>query len=163
MTVVLITAPFSKDFITLFVQAVREIFGDEAKPDWLNSLKWRLENMPDVTVFGVMSDSRLIGFKAGYASAQNRYYSWLGGVVPDFRHQGLASELMIAQHEWLEASSFTSIETHVATNNKAMMDLNLKYGYLSIGSFLKDEQHTTIMIKKSDAFPAADIKSKDSK
>jgi len=34
---------------------------------------WRFENMP--------------GFKLGYAHTPTRYYSWLGGVDPEYRRQ----------------------------------------------------------------------------
>ncbi len=47
----LFEAPFSSTFIAEFMRVTKVFFGDNASQDWLNSLKWRLEQMPDVIVF----------------------------------------------------------------------------------------------------------------
>ncbi len=140
-------APFSDTFISEFMRATKVIFGDKAEEDWLDSLKWRLEQMPDVTVFITEIDSRLVGFKAGYATASDRYYSWLGGVDPDFRRQGIAKKLMNQQHEWLYTSRFQLLETHVEQNNKVMVQLNLGSGLAITGFFLKDSKPNFVMQK----------------
>lgn len=124
------------------------IFGETADKDWLASRRWRLENMPDVTVFVEERDSRLIGYKAGYAMTDTRYYSWLGGVDPAFRRQGIARRLMHRQHEWLGRSRFRLIETHVAQDNKAMVRLNLDSGLDITGFFLKDGKPYYVMQKE---------------
>ena len=101
--------------------------------------------MPDVTVFIAGDESRLIGFKAGYATAHNRYYSWLGGIDPDFRRQGIAKQLMNQQHDWLHESRFRLLETHVEQTNKVMIQLNLDAGFTVAGHFLKAGKPTSVM------------------
>ena len=149
MIVNLIEAPFSKTFSSEFTHVTKVIFGDDAAQDWLDSLKWRLEKMPDVTVFMAKIDSRPVGFKAGYATAHDRYYSWLGGVDPDFRRRGIATKLMAQQHGWLRKSRFKLLETHVEQDNTAMVQLNLNNGLAITGFFLKDGRPNFVMQKRA--------------
>lgn len=141
-------APFSGTFVSEFRELTKRIFGAAADESWLDSLKWRLERMPDVSVFVAEADSRWTGFKAGYAIAQDRYYSWLGGVDPDFRKQGVAKELMSQQHIWLRGSRFRLLETHVEQDNDAMIQPNLKSGLNITGLFLKDGKPYFLMQKR---------------
>ena len=147
MTINLFEAPFSNTFIAEFMRVTKIIFRSDADKDWIDSLKWRLEQMPDVTIFAIEIDSYIIGFKAGYATAYDRYYSWLGGIDPNFRKQGMATKLMNQQHEWLYKSRFQLLETHVEQNNKVMVQLNLKSGFAITGFFLKDSKANFVMQK----------------
>ena len=130
-------APFDPEFIAQFVSLTQLAFNNDASQSWTNGLYWRLENMPDVTVFTIYEGDRLIGYKAGYATGYDRYYSWLGTVHPDFQRKGIARRLMQAQHDWLTASRFTLLETQVAKINNAMLDLNLSSGFQISGEFSK--------------------------
>ena len=111
----------------------QDAFG-KIKPEYL---RWRVQNQPDLTIFVASLDHRLVGFKAGYAMTNDRYYSWLGGVAFAHRHKGIATKLMIEQHNWLKNSQYHLVETHVRQENSAMIELNLKHGFKITGMFLK--------------------------
>ena len=147
MDIQLHQAPFDPAFTTQFISLSKTAFGTDATQTWINGLNWRLENMPDVTVFAMFHDDSLIGYKAGYASAFDRYYSWLGAVHPDHTRQGIARRLMQAQHDWLTASRFTLLETQVAKSNDAMLDLNLSSGFQISGEFSKRGEPYLILEK----------------
>ena len=140
MDIQLHQAPFDPAFIDQFVALSQTAFGTDAAESWINGLNWRLENMPDTTVFTMYDSDRLIGYKAGYATAYDRYYSWLGAVHPDHTRKGIARRLMQAQHDWLTASRFTLLETQVAKVNNAMLDLNLSSGFQISGEFSKKDK-----------------------
>ncbi len=53
----------------------------------------------------------LVGFKLGYCRRPQLHYSWLGGVHPEARRQGLARKLMIHQHEWAPMATDSSKPT----------------------------------------------------
>ena len=93
--------------------------------------------MPDVSVFIAKSGSDIVGFKAGYAVTEWNYCSWLGGVIPSYRKQGIAWQLLEEQHNWLKGQRFKLIETHVEESNQAMIALNQKAGFETVGSFMK--------------------------
>ena len=137
--------PFSESFIKELSDWEMRVFGSTP---FIEGTKWRLTHMPDVSVFAAYDGSKLVGCKAGYASTNNRYLSWLGGVDPDYRQQGIAGRLMNAQHNWLASQRFQKVETHVAQSNAAMINLNLKAGLQIIGMFMKGERPFLIMSKE---------------
>jgi ribosomal protein S18 acetylase RimI-like enzyme len=100
---------FSEAFFSDFRQLTAIIFEDSADKDWLDSLQWRLESMPNTTVFMAEDSSKLIGYQVGYATAYNRYYNWLNGVIPEYRRRGIGKELMQHQYEWLQRSRYKSL------------------------------------------------------
>jgi GNAT superfamily N-acetyltransferase len=97
-------------------------------------LRWRLSRMPDASVFVAHDGERPMGFKAGYALTEQRYYSWLGGVHPEGRRQGIATRLAQAQHHWLAGRGYTTVETASRADNAEMARLNLARGFLVEGS-----------------------------
>ena len=109
---------------------------------------WRLANMPDVSLFCARSDGQLIGFKAGYAVAERRYYSWLGAVHPDHRRQGVATELARLQHAWIAERNYTMIETSSRGDNAPMANLNLANGFSAIGTKLEAHGLQVLWAKK---------------
>lgn len=136
-----------KNFVPEFVPLVEKVFGSEASQNWIDGLEWRLINMPDLTVFSAYDGQDLVGFKVGYATAYNRYYSWLGGVHPDYRRRGIARCLMERQHDWLSPSRFAKLETLVASQNAAMIELNKTGGFSTTGQLKKNGELYLIMEK----------------
>lgn len=98
---------------------------------------WRLGHMPRASVFCARLEGRLLGFKAGYAVAQSKYYSWLGAVHPDARQQGIAGELARQQHAWAAEQGYTTLETSSRDSNAAMARVNWRSGFSVIGSKLE--------------------------
>lgn len=74
-------------------------------------------------------DGRLLGFKLGYRQAPDLFYSWLGGVHPAARRQGIAQRLMAAQHGWARAQGYRAVETRTRTANNPMIIVNLQAGF----------------------------------
>ena len=79
---------------------------------------------------------RLIGFKIGFENEPHVFESWRGGVVKEYREQGIATHLMELQHQWCKNKNFRKIITVTNADNIAMMSLNRKNGFEVI-------QHTT--------------------
>ena len=127
------TPPFDPPFYNDYVALSEAAFGHPVSDKWNHAVKWRLETMPDLTIFLARSDNQLIGYKVGYATAYNRYYSWMGAVHPDFRRQGIARKLMEMQHQWIDTTRFELLETQVAKSNVAMIKLNGEAGLKTSG------------------------------
>ena len=125
-------------FDEVLFQAVKDlsqaVFNQPVK-----DIGWRLENMPCPSVICALASSQLVGFKAGYATSQFKYYSWLGGVHPSSRRQGIASQLMELQHRFLGEQGFEVIETAADEGNTSMSQANLKHGFAICG--LRNEPH----------------------
>ena len=98
--------------------------------------RWRLGRMPEVSIFYVRNEGGLIAFKAGYAFAERKYYSWLGAVHPQYRQSGIASQLTKLQHSWLLENAYSVVETSSRADNKVMAQVNLNNGFVIQGTKL---------------------------
>jgi ribosomal protein S18 acetylase RimI-like enzyme len=137
-------APFSDAQIAELSRLALEVFPtlDEADS------AWRLAHLPDVSCFEARQGDRLVGFKTGYAVTSKRFYSWLGGVHPDFRRRGIAGELMRRQHLWLSERGYQEVETRVDASNEVMAWLNMAVGYSAIGAIDVDGEARLICRKR---------------
>ena len=61
-----------------------------------------MASKPQLLVITAMDGKKVIGYKIGYAIDNNKFYSWLGGVDPNYRKHGIASMLMEKQHQYLK-------------------------------------------------------------
>lgn len=126
--------PFSAEFMEQLGELSRIVFTRTYPED----LEWRLTRLPEATVTVARAGDALVGFKVGYAVTKDRYYSWLGGVHPDFRRQGVAAQLMEAQHTWLGEAGFSAVETATTPDNRTMLALNMRHGFTVIGNYTRD-------------------------
>jgi predicted GNAT superfamily acetyltransferase len=83
------------------------VFGGENA----NGLWDRVSRKYAPTAFVATVGERVVGFKMGYERKSTAYHSWLGGVDPEFRRQGIARGLMKLQHQWCAESGYKSIRT----------------------------------------------------
>jgi len=125
-------APLPPSLISEAASLSEQIFSPSAI-----DYSWRLLHMPEASVFCAHIDGRLVGFKAGYAIAERKYYSWLGAVHPEYRRQGIASKLASLQHAWLLNLGYHAVETSSRSENTAMASVNLESGFTVIGSKLE--------------------------
>lgn len=72
-------------------------------------------------------------FKLGYALSADTFYSWLGGVLPPFRSQGLAQQLLAAQEQWVKAQGYRALEVKSSDRFPAMLGLLAKNHYQALG------------------------------
>lgn len=75
-----------------------------------------------------------VGFKIGYEDTETLYYSWLGGVLPEYRGHGIASALMQRQHARIAEMGYHKVETRTRNRYKSMLILNIKHGFNIIGT-----------------------------
>ncbi len=88
-----------------------------------------LEGKKNLSILAVSRNGELAGFKMGYEQKNGRYYSWLGGIKAEYRKQGLASEVMKRQHEWLKREGYHSVQTKTKNKWRSMLILNIKCGF----------------------------------
>lgn len=91
--------------------------------------KSRLQNAKKTLILIAYIEDRPVGFKLGYEENESTFYSWLGGVLPEFRGLGVALELMTAQHAWCIEHSYKKVLTKTKNLYKDMILLNIKNGF----------------------------------
>jgi GNAT superfamily N-acetyltransferase len=77
---------------------------------------------------------KAVGFKVGYREDPITFYSWLGGVLPEYRGHGIAARLMDEQHTWCRAHSYQYVRTKTLNQWRGMLLLNIKTGFDIIGT-----------------------------
>ena len=71
-----------------------------------------------------------VGFKVGYQrEADGSFYSWMGGVLPDFRRRHAARLLAEAQEKWALEHGYRRITCKTRNQLKAMLVFALKNGF----------------------------------
>ena len=87
----------------------------------------------------------VVGFKAGYELRPGLFYSWLGGVSPSHRRQGIAKRLMAEQHQYARSIGCKEIRTISTNDHKHMMILNLAVGFDIIETKAKGDETRIVM------------------
>lgn len=120
----------------------RLIFGEELK------LAQKLSDRRGILIQLIMSEDCAIAYKVGYELDSDVFYSWLGGVDPAYRHQGLAQQLMTAQHEWLKEVGYTIVQTKTMNRWRGMLLLNIKNGFNVMSTYTDERGNHKIVLEK---------------
>lgn len=78
-------------------------------------------------------DNVLVGYKLGYWLDDNCFYSWLGGVHPDYRKQGIAKALLLEQERRVGELGVKEIWVKSMNQYKSMLLLLIAQGYAITG------------------------------
>lgn len=90
----------------------------------------------------------LVGFKIGYPYNEDTFYSWIGGVLPNYRKQGIANELAEQQELFAKFLGFKKMRTKSMNTFKPMMTLNLKRGFDITKVYSNEKGQTKIIFEK---------------
>ncbi len=74
-----------------------------------------------------------VGFFLGFELKPTVFFAWFYGVVPEFRRQGIASQLMEAAHDWARENDYTSIRLECHNQHRPMLHLAISLGYDIVG------------------------------
>lgn len=124
---------------------VKASFG-EWDENWFNST---FKNHSRFHLQLALIDGKPAAFKLGYELDQWTFYSWLGGVISEFRGLGIAHELLTQQHEWCKTQGYRQIQTKTQNNFKDMLMLDLKNGFDVIGTHLSETGAVKIVLSKN--------------
>ena len=64
----------------------------------------RLTNVPHLILIAYVEE-KPVGFKVGYERDES-FYSWMGGVLPDFRRLRIAKLLATKQENWAKQNGY---------------------------------------------------------
>jgi predicted GNAT superfamily acetyltransferase len=121
-----------------------EIFKDAD----LDFFKDRCKSHPKLFSVLAFDEVSLVGFKMGYPYSETVFYSWIGGVLPRCRHQGIGKGLAKIQEQWAVDQGFTALRTKSMNRYKAMMTLNLKNGFDITQVYTNSRGQTKIVFEK---------------
>jgi GNAT superfamily N-acetyltransferase len=76
---------------------------------------------------------RPVGFFMGFELKPTAFFAWFYGVLPDFRRQGIATQLMEAVHEWAREQEYESVRLECHNSARPMLHLAIALGYIVAG------------------------------
>lgn len=123
----------------------RTIFNSEPNEE----ARERLLHSRDLLIVLALDENDLaVGFKIGYRQDPDTFYSWLGGVLPDYRRQGIAVQMMQRQHDWARQEGYRFIQTKTLNRWHDMMILNLRHGFSITGTYVGKDGRLRIILEK---------------
>ena len=102
-----------------------------------------------LVVMTAMADQKVIGYKIGYELNSKIFYSWLGGVDPNYRNLGIASTLMEKQHNYLKEKGYKIVRTKTMNRWRNMLLLNIKNGFNIIETYIDEKGQHKIILEKN--------------
>ena len=97
-------------------------------------------------------DEQLVGFKCGYErdSGTKKFYSWLGGVLPKFRKQGIAERLLEKMEHWCLERGYEVLEFKTFNEHKSMLIFALKNNFeiVDVRYSEKDDRRRIVLQKE---------------
>lgn len=117
------------------------------------SLEFYTERLKDRLFLALVAekDGELLGFKVGYLrDTIDVFYSWMGGVRPEFRRHGVADALADFQENWARERGFRSIYFKTRNRFPAMISFGLTRGFRIVNVLPKGgvEDYRIVMSKK---------------
>lgn len=135
--------PHQKIFDEL-LHLYNELFEDAR----LKFFKERIYTKKDIVIVLCYDSDLLIGFKLGYRYDESTLYSWVGGVLNQYRKQGIGKALLQMQHNLASKKGYKKVRTKSMNRFKSMMILNLKNGFDIVKVYTNDSQQTKIIFEK---------------
>jgi GNAT superfamily N-acetyltransferase len=74
-----------------------------------------------------------VGFFLGFELKPTVFFAWFYGVLPEYRRQGVASQLMDAVHAWARQNDYESIRFECHNQHRPMLHLAIALGYDIVG------------------------------
>jgi len=117
------------------------------------SLEFYTERLKDRLHLALVAekDGELLAFKVGYQdNVPNTFYSWMGGVRPEFRKHGIADALAAYQENWSREKGFKHIYFKTRNRIPAMISFGLSRGFKIIEVIHKGgvEDYRVVMMKE---------------
>ena len=90
-----------------------------------------------------------VGFKVGY-EIDDAFYTWMGGVLPEFRDKHIATKLAEKQQEWTKQNGFTKIKLKTRNKHKAMLYFALSEGFIITDFEEKEDMNESNIILEKE-------------
>lgn len=93
-------------------------------------------------------DEKIVAYKLGYWIDTQHFYSWLGGVHPDYRQQGIAKALLLEQEVQVRKMGAKEIRVKSMNQYKSMLLLLISQGYEITGAESNSQGNIKIHFSK---------------
>lgn len=115
----------------------------------VEALRLRMGESPACSLVAEVN-GQMAGFKLGYQLDKLTFYSWLGGVLPAYRRDGVAQTLLTAQEAWARARGYQRVRVKTRNQFRGMLIMLLRNDYAIVGFEAQaSAQENRLLLEKS--------------
>jgi GNAT superfamily N-acetyltransferase len=119
-----------QDDLPMIVELYNQIY---RPPRDVDSFQRRFRGRCNILSMIARIKDRPVGFFMGFELKPTTFFAWFYGVLPDFRRQGIATQLMEAVHDWARENEYESIRLECHNSARSMLHLSIALGYIVAG------------------------------
>ena len=116
--------------LPLFTQLYNQVY---RPPHDIEFFKRRFRGRYNTVLMLATLDDLPVGFFAGFELKPLVLFAWLYGVLPEFRRQGIAAQLMDAVHAWAQTHQYAVIRFECHNQHRPMLHLAISQEYDVVG------------------------------
>jgi GNAT superfamily N-acetyltransferase len=116
--------------LPLIVELYNQIY---RPPKDLESFQRRFLGRHNILQMMARIKDQPVGFFMGFELKPTTFFAWFYGVLPDFRRQGIATQLMEAVHEWCREQEYESVRLECHNSARSMLHLAIALEYIVAG------------------------------
>jgi GNAT superfamily N-acetyltransferase len=91
-------------------------------------------------------EDRPVGFFLGFELKPGVFFAWFYGVLPEYRRQGIASQLMEAVHSWARMNDYEQLRFECHNQHRPMLHLAIALGYDIVGIRWDGDRNANLVI-----------------
>lgn len=95
-------------------------------------------------------DGRPVGFSTGFELKPTTWFNWLIGVLPDYRRQGIASQLTLAEQSWAAEHGYQYLRMECHNQHRPILHLVISHGFDVVGVRWDNERQSNLAIFEKD-------------
>jgi len=95
-------------------------------------------------------NNRPVGFFLGFELKPQVFFAWFYGVLPAYRRQGIASQLMEAVHDWARANDYESVRFECHNQHRPMLHLAIALEYDIVGIRWDPDRGANLVIMQKE-------------
>jgi len=116
--------------LDLIVELYNQIFNPARDREFFQN---RFRGRHNVSMLVAMLEDRHVGFTIGFELMPTTFFSWLCGVLPDFRRTGIATQLIQGQQAWAIDHHYNIIRFECQNQHRPMLHVAISEGYDLVG------------------------------
>ncbi|MBI1826624.1 MAG: GNAT family N-acetyltransferase [Planctomycetes bacterium] len=122
--------PVGPSELALISELYNEVFSPKESVEYFQR---RFRGRYNVAMMVAMVDDRPVGFIIGFELMPTTFFSWICGVLPDFRRQGISTQLIQAQHAWAGDHGYQLMRFECNNQHRPMLHVAITEGYDLVG------------------------------
>jgi GNAT superfamily N-acetyltransferase len=130
------------------IKVLRDTIFAEHNHVYHTSFEEMLRDRQDVICLMAHLEGNPVGYKAGFRDRPATYYSYSGGVLKDYRGQGIARRLQAIQHGMIKSRGYKSVYYNSFNKFRNMLLFGLGTGFGPMGIEYRTEGEISIKLTK---------------